>query len=45
VGAPDLAATGIDDRHGVAGEVDKQLLAGAMGLPHRALEPLGEFTV
>jgi len=42
---PDLAATGIDDRHGVAGEVDEQFLAGAMGLPHRALQALDILAV
>src|SRR3984893_8600422 len=35
----DLAGEAIDDLAGAAGEVDKQLLAGDMGLAHRRLQP------
>ena len=35
----DLAGETIDDLAGAAGEVDKQLLAGDMGLAHRRLQP------
>ena len=36
----DFAGQRIDDRHRLAGVVDKQLLARAMDLPHRALQGL-----
>jgi hypothetical protein len=35
----DLTGEAIDDLAGAAGEVDKQLLAGDMGLAHRRLQP------
>jgi hypothetical protein len=35
----DLTRQAIDDLAGAAGEVDKQLLAGDMGLAHRRLQP------
>src|SRR5438874_5516809 len=35
----DLTGEAIDDLAGTAGEVDKQLLAGDMGLAHRRLQP------
>jgi len=35
----DLTGEAIDDLAGAAGEVDKQLLAGEMGLAHRRLQP------
>jgi hypothetical protein len=40
-----VGATAIGQGHGRAGEVNKQLLAGAMHLPHRAFELFGEAAV
>ena len=37
---PELAGAGVDHRHGLAGIVDKQLLAGPVVLAHRALQCL-----
>ena len=45
LGAADLAAAGVDDRHRVAGVVDEQLVAGAVDLAHRALQALREAVI
>jgi hypothetical protein len=45
LGPGDLAGGGVDHRHGVAGVVDEQLLAGDMHLAHGAQLGLGELAV
>mmetsp|Transcript_6076 Transcript_6076/g.24370 ORF Transcript_6076/g.24370 Transcript_6076/m.24370 type:complete len:788 (+) Transcript_6076:480-2843(+) len=45
LGLRDLAGGRVNDGHGVAGVVDKQLLAGNVDLAHRALLALGELGV
>jgi hypothetical protein len=43
--AADLAGGGVHDGHGLAGVVHEQLLAGDVGLAHRALQPGGPGAV
>ncbi len=44
-GRPDFAGVGIDNRHGRAGIVGEQFLAGPVDLAHRALELAGPVAV
>jgi hypothetical protein len=37
LGRPDFTGAGVDQRHGLAGEVDEQLLAGPVDLPHHPI--------
>jgi hypothetical protein len=45
VSCADLPSQPVDHRHRVAGEVDEQLLAGHVGLPHRRRDALAPLAI